>query len=237
MGRRLMAVLLLGMGGRLAAAPAQEVPVRLDDGTVYGVLRGSTDPPELHLRRQGREDVIGGCGDEQLEGGHDLGHGLTAVAYVRNCGATVDYATHVAIRGASFSEVVAVFGGRPRVVLVARSGGLRILHSPVPPDLVFLRKSSAGRLSVSFETAGHPVKQTPQDRLEYSFLGYSATGRAAGLPKELLLRWAGWAQEASGMHRGEWGRWSGAWPYGIAPRTLSKIQEGFRHYELEYGRK
>jgi hypothetical protein len=65
-------------------------------------------------------------------------------------------------------------------------------------------------------------------------MNYGATGRAAGIPKEVLLRLAGWAQERSGLYRSEWGHWSGSPPYGVAPHTLEKIEAGFRYYETKH---
>ncbi|TAK01136.1 MAG: hypothetical protein EPO39_14820 [Candidatus Manganitrophaceae bacterium] len=69
-----------------------------------------------------------------------------------------------------------------------------------------------------------------------SNFNYCATGRAAGLPPELLLRLAGWTQQASGLYRQEWGEWSGGPLYGDDPRGSEKICGGVAYYEEHHGR-
>ena len=57
------------------------------------------------------------------------------------------------------------------------------------------------------------------------------------MSKECLLRIAGWSQEASGLHRAEWGTWSGKPPYGDDPRETSTILDGVHYYETRRQRK
>src|SRR5688572_135968 len=93
----------------------QTVQVRNPDGSLYGTLRLNESGDALLLSWQGQERPFGECGDEIR--GEATDGPVKAVVYERNCGATVDFATHVALRSSSRTEILAVFEGRPRVAL------------------------------------------------------------------------------------------------------------------------
>ena len=82
---------------------------------------------------------------------------------------------------------------------------------------------------VTYESSGTPA--LPTEHVGFSSYNYGTTGRASGMPAELLLRVAGWSQHASGLYRPEWGRWNGAPPYGDDPDGSRKIKDGIAYYE------
>jgi hypothetical protein len=147
----------------------------------------------------------------------------------RNCGATVDLATHVELRSGEVRTPVAVFSGRVPVALRWTGEILAVAHAPVPRERVYRRAERAIGAEVRYTTFGTPVPQT--EYLEYSSFNYGATGRASGIPAELLLRAAGWSQEASGIYRPEWGSWDGPAPYGDDPEGSRRITDGIQYYE------
>jgi len=58
---------------------------------------------------------------------------------------------------------------------------------------------------------------------------FGATGTAAGIPAEILLMGAGWAQSRAGTSRPEWGNWRGGPPYGDDPEDQRAIREGINY--------
>jgi hypothetical protein len=185
-------------------------------------------------RWRGTEGPIGQCSDTIVRT-PIASQGVEAAVYERNCGATVDFATHVVVRGPADTEVVAIFQGRPKVKISWNGTELEVHHSPMPSEKVFRQQSTGAGIRVSYLAEGVTEIPTPPDRLDFSNLNYGATGRAAGMPAEVLLRSAGWAQEASGLTRPEWGHWWDASPYGDDPQGSSKIREGIDYYETKYG--
>jgi hypothetical protein len=228
-----VAILILATASSAyAQAPSGRViEVRNSDGSVYGSLRLNASGEVLLLSWQGQEHPIGECMDDVLQ--EVRGDGATAVIYVRNCGATVDFATHVAIRGGGGSEVVAVFVGWAMVRVEWNGRDLQVVHSTLGPDGVFkrLEVASDGR-KIMYDAKGPVVP--PTQYVDYASFNYGATGRAAGLPTEMLQRVAGWSQEASGLYRSEWGTWSGSHPYGDGPRGRDMVQNGIQYFECQY---
>lgn len=215
----------------------REIKVLNEDGSIYGTIRSSPDGTALILRWQGQEKQIGDCEDKPLqETGAEM-EGLKAVVYERDCGATVDFATHIAIHGPKGTEIVAIFEGRPRVKISWSTNGLEINHSPLPKESIFRQLTGVSGITITYTIKGSATPPTSQETLDFSNFNYGATGRAAGLPLELLLRLAGWTQQASGLYRQEWGEWSGGPPYGDDPRGSEKIRGGVDYYEEHYGRK
>lgn len=60
---------------------------------------------------------------------------------------------------------------------------------------------------------------------------FGAAGTAAGIPADILLMGAGWAQSRAGTSKPEWGHWFGDAPYGDDPHDQQAIREG-----IEYAR-
>ncbi|MFB4404123.1 polymorphic toxin type 44 domain-containing protein [Pseudomonas inefficax] len=71
-----------------------------------------------------------------------------------------------------------------------------------------------------------------QQGRKYEALGnfnYGATGTAAGLSEEFLLRGAGWAQSRAGTSNSTFGSWWGDPPYGDDPEDQEWIKAGIRY--------
>ncbi|QKN84023.1 hypothetical protein A8O29_012395 [Scandinavium goeteborgense] len=55
---------------------------------------------------------------------------------------------------------------------------------------------------------------------------YGATGFAAGIPEEILMMGAGFAQSRAGTSEREWGEWYGPHPHGDDPNDQRWIKQG-----------
>jgi hypothetical protein len=218
-----------------AAAPV-EIGVRGDDGTAIGTLTSSEHPPRLiFVNPDGRRLELGQCADEVRQEALG-GSGRSARVAVRNCGATVDFATRVLVYGAEGDTLVAVFAGQPETRL-AWSGANRLAvhQEPLDDAQVFLRRDQVAAVAVRYVTDRRASPPTPDDALDMASLTFGASGRAARLPAELLQRIAGWSQQASGLYRPAWGTWSGPPPFGDDPRGHAQVLAGIAHYEEKYG--
>jgi hypothetical protein len=60
---------------------------------------------------------------------------------------------------------------------------------------------------------------------------YGATGAAAGIQLQVLLRAAGWAQERAQTGDPKFGHWYGSPPYGDDPDDQADIIRGFNYYK------
>jgi hypothetical protein len=72
-----------------------------------------------------------------------------------------------------------------------------------------------------------------QQGSSYQNLGnfnYGATGAAAGIPDQVLLRIAGYAQQKAGTSMPAWGGPLGSSPYGDDPDDQKLIQQGIDYY-------
>lgn len=63
---------------------------------------------------------------------------------------------------------------------------------------------------------------------------FGAAGYAAGIPAEILLMGAGWAQSRARTSRPEWGKWYKDAPYGDDRQDQYWIKEGIK-YAIENG--
>lgn len=61
---------------------------------------------------------------------------------------------------------------------------------------------------------------------EFGNFNFGSAGTAAGIPADILLMGAGWAQSRAGTSRSEWGHWYGDRPYGDDPADQRAIKEG-----------
>lgn len=69
-------------------------------------------------------------------------------------------------------------------------------------------------------------KQQGASYQNFGNFNYGATGVVAGIPEEILLRGAGWAQSRAGTVEPRWGHWYQEIPYGDDPRDQYWIQQG-----------
>lgn len=58
---------------------------------------------------------------------------------------------------------------------------------------------------------------------------FGAAGTAAGIPENILLMGAGWAQSHAGTSKPEWGYWYQKPPYGNNPSDQFYIREGIAY--------
>lgn len=74
-------------------------------------------------------------------------------------------------------------------------------------------------------------KQSGRQYEEFGNFNYGAAGSAMGIPREVLLRGAGWAQTRAGTSLPEWGSPLGSQPFGDDPQDQEWIQNGIDYYE------
>lgn len=198
-------------------------------------LREKSSEGTLLLIHADNELRIGRCDETSLAKVARPASNFTALVYVRECGATTDFATHVAIIDASrTSKAIAVFAGKPKISLEWSESGLEILHSSWPSELIYKQATQALGVNIIYKISTENASPTDPKVLALSSLNFGATGRAAGLPAEVLLRWAGWSQMASGLYKPEFGSWSGDAPYGDDPTGSTAILDGIRLYDTRY---
>ncbi|MBF0630108.1 MAG: type IV secretion protein Rhs [Magnetococcales bacterium] len=103
--------------------------------------------------------------------------------------------------------------------------------NPVLPFLIWyntVRNNLAGREN------SWDYKQLGKQYEAGGNANYGVTGSALGIPPQILLRGAGWAQERSGNYDPNNGHWWGEHPYGDARDDQKNIQKGIDFF---YGRK
>ena len=69
-------------------------------------------------------------------------------------------------------------------------------------------------------------KQRDRQFESFGNFHYGAVGHAAGIPDEVLLRGAGWAQSRAGTTDAAFGNWYGSTPYGDDPNDQYWIRAG-----------
>ncbi|WP_164055861.1 polymorphic toxin type 44 domain-containing protein, partial [Serratia marcescens] len=69
-------------------------------------------------------------------------------------------------------------------------------------------------------------KQQNRALANFGNFNYGATGTAAGIPAEILLMGAGFAQSRAGTSRSEWSHWYQRPPYGDDPQDQYWIKQG-----------
>jgi hypothetical protein len=220
-----------------AELPAQPpISVRGDDGRVIGTLASRDHPPQLiFVAPDGQRVTLGECADEVRQEALG-GGGRTARVEVRNCGATVDFATRVLVYGAEGDMLAAVFAGQPDTRLHWTGADTLAVHcEPLDDARVYARRQQVGSVSVRYIADRRPTLATPDDALDGASMNFGATARAGGLSLELLQRIAGWSQQASGLYRPAWGSWAADAPFGDDPRGHAQVLAGVAYYADKYG--
>lgn len=225
-------ILVVALAAHFPAIPmAQEntgLKIPNQDGTHFGFLY-QLDKSLWFKDSKGEVLKIGSC-EEQVLKTKKSKKGLVARILLRDCGATVDFATLVTAENNGHVEVVAAFSGKPKVNLKWRGASeLHISYSKMLEASVFRHVEAGDVYTAILNENLRQGKIVDPKVIQFSSMNYGATGRAAGLPAELLLRWAGWSQEQSGLHRKEWGVWSGSSPYGDDPSGNAAILDGIEY--------
>lgn len=236
-GGQSIATLLLFVflaGPSAAAADGSRVRIVNTDGTLFGILHSSQGGEALSVTQpNGSEVEVGACSDEEKVKVSSPDGALQALVLERNCGATVDFVSRIMLADAQGQTVLMVLEGQPQIALVWKDGrSLEVHHSKMSADQVYHQVAEARGVAVGLIPDLRPVESSQY--LDFSSFNYGATGRAAGMPREFLLRLAGWSQQASGLHRSEWGNWAGPAPYGDDPRGRTKVMDGIQYYETKY---
>ncbi len=73
-------------------------------------------------------------------------------------------------------------------------------------------------------------KQLDPKYADFGNYNYGATGAALGIPSDVLLRAAGWAQVRAGTSDETWGHYLWDAPYGDHPADQAWIQKGINYY-------
>ena len=215
----------------------KSIDIKDDSGQVFGALKEGNNGKSLFLIVSGKEPIeIGSCSEDIISEIQTPDSSSKAVVLVKNCGATVDFATHIIFESKSNTEVIAVYSGSPTVnIKWIDNAHLSIERSALTPADIFKELSNIQGVTVTMSIKSKRSEMKNQDKLNFASMNYGATGLAAGMPKELLLRWAGWSQKASGLYRPEWGTWNGSEPYGDDPAGHKKVLEGMDYYLNKYG--
>lgn len=77
-------------------------------------------------------------------------------------------------------------------------------------------------------------KQRNRAWADFGNFNYGATGYTAGIPAEILLMGAGFAQSRAGTSKPEWGDWHGQSPHGDDPLDQRWIIQGI-DYVTQHG--
>ncbi len=77
-------------------------------------------------------------------------------------------------------------------------------------------------------------KQKNRAWADFGNFNFGATGYVAGIPEEILLMGAGFAQNHAGTSKPEWGVWYGPSPHGDDPNDQRWIRQGI-DYAKQHG--
>lgn len=225
---------LLACLGLLACASAEP---HTDDAQAapvpdLGGLQECAAGTQLCLHKAGGPSLVVGDCDDETAGEIELSQDRVASVLYRNCGASVDFATRVMVRSAASSATVAVLLGRQPVALESAGPDRLLVRLPSgSSEIVFQQDTRWDDVLVEYEE-DPSLSIVTSEYVEFASYNFGATGRAAGVPAETLLRIAGWSQAAAGLSRPEWGTWDGAAPYGDDPRGHDQVSNGIQYYEV-----
>ena len=159
------------------------------------------------------------------------------VVYVRNCGVTTDYATRVDLvasesdAGKHDDKTVLIFKGSHPLNVEWKSNDTLVINYPhVKREYIYRLQTRHGKNVIEYGETSEPANETQY--LEAANVNFGSTGMAGGIPEEILLRIAGWAQSKSGLTRQEWVNWYGDAPYGDDPQEQELIKQGIQIFEL-----
>jgi hypothetical protein len=216
------------------ALPAFGAPTRITVVDDKGKKNGQFEEEGgvlFYTDSAGKRDIVGDCSsDVKLRTSNSVNK-VAALVVEKNCGATVDFATHVVLKSGNTEQSIAIYAGQPTIKLEwIGSDRLSITRSKLDESAVFLASGEAFGIKISTILAQDSVQSSKY--LDFASWNYALMGLTAKLPKEFLLRLAGWTQQASGLHRAKYGNWNGREPYGDDARGHQQILNGFAVYEI-----
>lgn len=150
---------------------------------------------------------------------------FTARSIVKNCGASVDFATHVFLEKGKNFESIFVLSGKPKISFKWKAeNSLEVSHSKLNEDEVFKRIPMAFGIKISEKSTIERIGHTEIESLKSGNSIFAATfSKTSGV--EFAQRVAGWSQEASGLYLESWGRWDGKEPFGDDPLGREQFKE------------
>ncbi|KYG64833.1 hypothetical protein AZI86_11565 [Bdellovibrio bacteriovorus] len=215
-------------------AQNKRVEAKDASGKVVGYFHEESDPKNLMLTLKGKKTSPAGvCIVDPISSVAAPNGKFTAKAEVRNCGATVDYATRVFLLDGSKEVDVLVVTGTPEIKLRWKElAVLEIEHSVISAEQVYKKTDSVNGLKI-INRGTKKIVGPPQSEAVAKANIVSATEGVRLFSLETMQRIAGWSQEASGLHKDSWGHWYGSYPYGDDPLEAEQIAKAYKLAELK----
>ena len=223
---------------KLPAVKSHKVDIFDEKGKLVGTLQGDDKGDNLFLLRPDGKNIPCGSWEDQVNCKEPSPKGrVTAVVYVRDCGATTDFSTCVDLISTKIgpekndpNTFFAVKGRHSVEIMWTSPDTLAIKYPQVKEEYIYRKQTKVHDILIEYDEKPAPKEKTMY--LEISNFNYGATGLAAGLCEETLLRIAGWSQFKSSLTRPQWGNWYGDPPYGDDPNEQYYIKQGFEYYRL-----
>jgi len=206
--------------------------IKDDSGKIFGVIKENLTKKSLLLLQKGQEPIeIGSCSTKIISKKVSSNDSLLAQISVSNCGATTDHSTKVELVKNNNVKVLAIYSGQPYINLTwTNSTNLLVERSKLSKNEIYKELRNYSSISVLIKEQKQAVGVTNIKAFTFANINYGVTGLAAGIPKEVLYRIAGWSQQASGLYRTNWGAWYGRSPYGDNPEERNMINYGMQYY-------
>jgi hypothetical protein len=115
---------------------------------------------------------------------------------------------------------------------IYQAGRLFQIYNAATTKSAYFTWGANNRVTAVTDPAGN-IWDYKQDKSgDYQAFGnfnYGAAGSAMGIPDQVLVRAAGWAQQRAGTSSAAWNTWSGAAPYGDDPDDQAQIKAGIKY--------
>jgi RHS repeat-associated protein len=102
-------------------------------------------------------------------------------------------------------------------------------------SLYVFKKTVGNQMPWDYKQQGWTMTDTgqlgPSPFQDFGNFNFGATGAAWGIPLDVLLRAAGYAQVQAGTSTPEWGHWYQGPPHGDDPNDQAQIIAGFQYYQ------
>jgi hypothetical protein len=233
----------LAAGTKEQVTKLQSVEVFDANGKTLGRLEESKKRDCLFFIPPGKEAVkFGEYEDDVKQRLAAPGDGAKAAVYIRNCGATTDFATRLDIVtdnnavGKDDNNTVFITKGYQPINVKWQGKNIIVVNCPrIKQERIYKRQNKYGNIKIEYHETDQNSLETKY--VEYANFNYGLTGISAGIAEEILLRIAGWAQEKSGLARKEWGHWYGQPPYGDDPNEQNLIKQGVEWTKINADKK
>jgi len=213
-----------------ALAESKQIPVQDNRGKPLGYIFESDDQKSLMLNSPDQpEFALASCGIKTIKMVSSPQKTFTAKVIEKNCGASTDFATQVVIQYQNNEKIVAIYQGRPKVQPIWNSEkSLVIERSALETNEIFKLDPVAFEIKIA-EKDRFPRQGATDKKVNNEASFNFGTTLAQTSSDEMILRVAGWAQEASGLYKSSWGRWDAPKNYGDNPEELAQVLLGIRY--------